>query len=776
MKLFVPAIISIALAIPLLSQSNMEFALSQQKGNKIVLLGELRTEGAAKWKQLMSSDEIYGYGFNLFGLWPIINPDDFDGWLRQHYGLGGRVRWAALDNETKLIASGIQTPSPEEFNQMLLAKGIKTPLRRMSDFVKENPGHLDAMADLLKEARGHALRLMPENTDKDLDDEMDSRAWGAMALETDKVFSGAWLGAEIIFFKVGEVQPERHSKLMRAVFRKHIAKVESAIMLLPTNETLWNIWAWMAQGMGDYKWEKFISGIEPVIFTTEISLTNSVPSTEAAVWLVGDARERKDWHTVIKFAKVARFELRSLGKKTTLWLPLPARDVGGWYVIQSIKDHPIKTAYVPHLEALLRLGDTDGANSVYDEMIRMEGKASAAAAAEAAGSLGMADLAKLWAKGEQVKPVPSVASSLGDPRKGVPELLLSNGHSEELMKKFRATISNPMHPEFSINTVGAFISSPPGWKTGEDRWALISGDRRILIQGTSVPDADAFSAILQRFGIKSDVELYRQYIEAHGSAPGIELLLAFRLMGDLRYDAQNANSPDNARYESLAREAAKFLNSVRLDNPDVLVYLPDWLVNLTNRAAWNLDAIKAWMSSTPKPLLSIIESLLERKPTAENLWRQWLFWNKAGELGHSVESLADRLKPSPLSDDGMLGMPISVLDEYFQECKNNGSWAKVIALLKPAWDREYAKAGGPGGVETHLYGPGAKGNLGDKVGIHLIEAYLQDGRPGEADEIFRAVMECGGKFKDISKIVELAKAKGQDRLAAQWEAANKTGK
>ncbi|MDR2561412.1 MAG: hypothetical protein LBC63_06560 [Holophagales bacterium] len=778
MKLFIPAIISIALAIPLLSQSDMEYALSMQKGNKILLLGEWKVEDSAKWKQLIGSDEIYGHGFNLLGresfknasgqsghskLWSITNIDSFERWLRQRYALGGRIRWAALDNENKLIVSGIQTPTVKEFDQMLDAKGIKTPLRRVRDFLKENPGHLDATADLLKEARGRALRLMPDGADKDLDDGADLRAWGVMAAETDKVFSGAWLGADIYFFVLGQVQPERRSKLMRDVFRKHIAKVESAILLEPTNATMWNIWLWMAQGLGDYKWEKFINGIEPVVFPE-----TSLPSSEAATWLVWEAKERKDWNTVIKFAKVARLPLRRLSASSkTEWRPTGEglRILGGR---SPVEGHPEKTVYAPHLEALLRLGDIDGANGVYDEMIRVKGKANVAAVADVAHSLGMEDLAAQWGKGEQINPAQSI-NMLYDLYSGQPIILIPDYGStlqsnlQDVLAKLSLRLSQASVKALQIT------SSALDWKEGEDRWALVSSDRRILFQDTSVPDADVFSAILKRFEIKSDIELYRKYIEDHGSAPGIELLLAFRLITDLRYDEKNPNSPDNVRSESLAREATKFLNDVRLGNPDVLVHLP----NLSDLRA-DSGTIKVLMDSTPKPLLSEIESLLERKPSAENLWHQWIFWNRAGGLGLSLESLVERMKPSPLSDGGILGLPISVIDGYYHECKKNGSWSKVVALLKPTWERDYQRIVAPDDVEAIILV--TKNTLGDRIGIYLIEAYLNDGKPGEADEIFKAVMECGGKFKDISKIVELAKAKGHDGLAAQWEAANKAVK
>jgi len=95
----------------------------------------------------------------------------------------------------------------------------------------------------------------------------------------------------------------------------------------------------------------------------------------------------------------------------------------------------------------------------------------------------------------------------------------------------------------------------------------------------------------------------------------------------------------------------------------------------------------------------------------------------------------------------------------------------VAALLKTAWERDYRRIVAPGEVigVINAITSVTKDALGDSVGVHLIEAYLQDGKPGEADEIFKAVLDCGGKFKNISQIIALAKAKSQDRLAAQWE-------
>jgi len=510
----------------------------------------------------------------------------------------------------------------------------------------------------------------------------------------------------------------------------------------------------MAQGMGDYRWERFIGGIEPTIFSSGMFSTNSLPSPEAAAYIVGEAKKRQDWATIIKFAEVARQPLmRAVSENIkTEWRPVD----GGMQsrgMAPQFEEHPIKTVYAPHLEALLRLGDIDGANKVYDEMIRIEGKANAAAAADVANSLGMEDLAKLWGLGEQVTPVPSVSMTFGN--KTAPVMLFFGGY-EGALPPTLIDIDNKLFLKLNFMSSGLF-GGAPAWKKDEVGWALVSGDKRILYQDSSIPDLESVRTLLRRLGIKGIDELYRKYIEEHGSTPGIEMLLALKLIRSVNYDIENANPPDNDRNEALASEAIRLLNNVLRNNPDVLVNLPDGA---------GLYEFRALMGSLPRALVSNIESSLEKKPSSENLWSQWLSWNRAGELDLSLESLVERVKPSPLSDGGILGLPWSVIDEYYRECKKNGSWSKVIALLKTTWDREYPRIVSPEKSFSLV-----RNSLGDDIGMHLIEAYLQDGKPRDADEIFKAVLDCGEKFKDISKIVELAKAKGHERLATEWQAA-----
>jgi len=224
---------------------------------------------------------------------------------------------------------------------------------------------------------------------------------------------------------------------------------------------------------------------------------------------------------------------------------------------------------------------------------------------------------------------------------------------------------------------------------------------------------------------------------------------------------------------------------VMYDYPSVLVNLPPSKPSFesfygTSRwpATWDNPAIKALSG----PFLEAIEAFLERKPSSEPLWSQWIFWRSVGGNERRMEPLVTRLRCSPLREknDGLLGLPASVLNTYWNDCKKNGSWDKVIELLKPVWERDLQRAtelkNGLVSEDDRKHLPDRQADsAGDRIGIHLIEAYLNYDRPGDADEVFNAWIAIGGRFKDTSKIVELARAKGQERLALEWGKARGQG-
>ncbi|MDR0498180.1 MAG: hypothetical protein LBH03_00405, partial [Holophagales bacterium] len=365
-----------------------------------------------------------------------------------------------------------------------------------------------------------------------------------------------------------------------------------------------------------------------------------------------------------------------------------------------------------------------------------------------------------WETGEQVKPAQSIVVLPFLPNS--PAILISKGYDAK--DSYYYNLQSVLHELELDKSVSIFLlpylQNPIGWETNQDRWALISDDRRILHEDTSVPDFDTLKILFARFGIRGGIELYRKYLKDHGSAPGIELNLACDTL-PIRYgEEQNDSAPYSDHDEVLALEAVRHFNKVLRENHDSMIYM--------RKLHGYFNSAKSAIEPLCKPMLSNLESLLERKPSAENIWEQWLLWNSAEGKDRSLESLVERIKPSPLSGNDIHGFPISVVDAYLRECKKNGKWHKVSALLKSVWDREYSRLIKVSDGIALIN----KDELGDELGIHLIEAYLQEGKQSEANDIFKAVMELDGKFEDISKIVELAKTKGFESLAASWQTAH----
>ncbi|MDR0499275.1 MAG: hypothetical protein LBH03_06050 [Holophagales bacterium] len=753
------------------AQSVFDHTLARHKGNKIVLLGEWRAADTAKWREVIDADGVYEHGFLLvdrqrlmsgsiaFGALNRDNIVAFERYFRQRHGLSNTARWAALDIGSNLIASGTQVLESKDFERRLDERRIKSPLRQVRDFLRENPDHIDAKTDLLKEVRRRALHAMPKDAIEDLDTEKDLRTWEVLAAETDRVFNGSWLGIDLDFFKPEQNQPERFSKLMRNAFAKHIPKVEDAVRLEPTNNTLWNIWAWMARSMPDYKWEPFINSFEPIAFARNQRLiTTSIPSNEACAWIIQEARAKNDWGTVVKFAKVARLFFYNPLNTRGEWVPTGAVQR---LSVQAVESYPAKSAYAPLLEAHLMLGDIEAANNAFDEMMRLPwGAAShAAIAAEVARSAGRREIAEIWEKGGQINHLPYAA--LPFPRLYFPFFVASNNKPENRFStQFRQLISS-LPGIFTLVTATEQNMETLGWnKYDDERWALIAEDGKILAQDTAIPDPETLQALLIGHNVRSEADLYRKYISDHGSTPGVELTLAFDVLSQAV--SRTATQSDDKQGEIAYSESARYLSKVLREHPEVMVNLPNISTSLTTQ--------NESMKLLAKPMLANIESLLEKKPSSDALWGQWMVWKNIKSDDRSLEPVVERVKLSPLSQTGMVP-PLFVISAYYEECKKNGNWAKVIMLLKTAWDREFERVCDP--IEGNMPISVTKANIGNNLGIPLIEAYLHDGKPLEADEIFNAVLDCGGTFTTVSKIVELAKEKGFERYSREWEGKTK---
>jgi hypothetical protein len=384
-------------------------------------------------------------------------------------------------------------------------------------------------------------------------------------------------------------------------------------------------------------------------------------------------------------------------------------------------------------------------------------------AADAARSVGMENIAKIWEQGELINKVPHI------PLNAVWRCFyVLAEQTDDYYKEFQDRASK-LDPQIRVIALygGAFPSyGTLGWKADDGhRWALVGDDRKVAAEGRAIPDIDELQRLLNRH-IKNNIVEGRKFVQDHPERYDSMLKLAFSLMGRNYRTIQgdNETGPLSAdQDEALWGEAARLLNRVLINAPHLLIDAP--YIAKPPAALARSSMLKALSAR----FLPMIESNLERKPSTEdlraNLWYQWIFWRAAEEGSRPLMPIVQRAVPSPFALPGTVP-PSFVLDDYYDECRQAGAWPQVIELLTVPWDREILRID-----EDRLKDPDSKfqtPKFGDSVVLPLIEALLNEGKASKADDVFTAWTNRGGTFEDAAKLLELAKTLGSDSLARDW--------
>jgi len=743
--------------------------LSRFHGNKLVLLGNWAVKDTGKWRDILASTDMSEYGFTLLdrsnAMWLLLpNSDKYGGmdsieaWLRRLCG-SPAARWVALDASNKVISFGKDAPDAKALASSVEAFGIKSALRQLRDFLKLRPDHLDARADLLKEVRRRALLALPPELNGDMDKGDDLRTWGVLAREIDLAMNSDWLGYKLGFFHPEAREAEVHSPLMKAAFRKHIGRVEDAIREYPTNENLWDTWAWMARGLtGDdgngRPLFQFIDSLEP--FTLPGGPT--CPSPKVASWLTQVARSKGDWDAVIRMAKLGRGFDSNVLVSNVSWSPGLFQ---GQTASMPIEGYPEKSSYYPHIEALFKLGRPNEADVVFNEMLRIAGPWTAAGAADIAQANGYEDLAAKWSKGAPETPVPYFRPV----RFGEIAIVVRADWDTSNYKQMVQLIKSLGQKLTVYGTTDSCRAKTLHW-TGDDfRWALIGGDGLVLEQGKQLPTMDELGEMIEKYSIRPPRALAEEFLKKNPHS--MEALLTLGIEGiingvsaiqDRQGDGDLDSGSDDAIWGTATSAWTKILNDDR-----ALFALPDFYVK-------NAEPRSHTMRLASKRFLPKIEAALARSPASKPVWDSWLFWRTAGGNERDFEVFLESIEPSPME---LLGScpPAIVFAAFYDECRKGNKWPQMVKLLKEPWDR---------GISKQLADNAAKekekqkptlvdATLGDRVGLPLIEALLNIGRRQEADETFKSWLDCGGGFTNPAELIETARRLGGEMMAKEWE-------
>ena len=740
--------------------------LNRFQGYKLFLLGDWNNSERNAWNEILNAEGIFEFSFQIVGREWLTGPfsiskdegdnkkaiDGFELWLRQLSNTN--ARWVMLNLSNQPIASGRQLPTAKSLLEMLNAAGMKSPLKILREFLMVNPEHLEARADLLKEVRRRALKIVPAALNatlgEDLGAEADLRTWQILAFEAEKAFALNWIGLDLDFFAPEKSQPEAFSPIMRAFFKKHISRVESALQEWPTNRSLWNIWAWMARSLKDHPIDRFVEGLEALVLPGGQTEYNSqlCPSDEVAAWLVQEARNKKDWEKVIRYGQNSkRLRFRLFEQKFEWRVQSYTNNI----LMVAIEGYPQISSYYPMLEAYLKTGRTQEASQLFNEMIlqynRDRYRRPAAAIAREAG---FEQLAEIWESSESLK-IPFYRS---EAMFGSVLLAAVNTSGNRPALLELEELASQLKPQIKVDRLNPIFKDTLLWTDDDFRWALVNSNGFVVAQDKGIPTIDRLQRELDNLNIESDIDIARRFVREHPNHYQGLFTLALEVIRDSLVKAKSDSGMTNSnssRDEELWGEAHR-LWSALLQRPDAIWAYPNTTHGIDLKAEEQKDSM---MKPLSYRYLSNIEAALAYQPNSRMLWNQWLFWRAMGGNERDLEPVIDNIEQSPMNKPSMWP-PAYVMSLYYNELKREGRWFKIVDMLKLLWEKGLALenlSDAPGFGEKRLLNDP---NLGDRVGVPLFEALVKENKYIDALELCNIWHTLGGRFSNPQQLIGFA--------------------
>ena len=374
------------------SRHQQELRLSP-RGMLVVLVDE-GSSMAQEFRKLLQEEDLAELRLYMRVVEDNGRQKELADYLRRRYSWNNGSYWGFFDPNERCLVQGQAVPGANYLAERLSEAGIESPVRRLRAFVRQYPEHLDGRLALLRTLRsiaeertrsvfevessgaGQSGRGMPRGGSRrtarllnqaeavasgaqptQLSAEDDLRIWVRWADELDRLFySGQWLESNFAFERADEFL-ERHSQIVRNVYKKHIAAVEDALRRWPGSERIWGIWLQMSLVLGDRPLKTLMNTLVPMPDT----VTGTWPPYEAKLILIQEARKNNDWRDLRGMLWESWEQLRQL--LSTFQGETRAAAVSS-RVMPRMLESQWQQLLEPLLESLLMTGDIGGADSV----------------------------------------------------------------------------------------------------------------------------------------------------------------------------------------------------------------------------------------------------------------------------------------------------------------------------------------------------------------------------------------------------------------------------
>ncbi|MCL1893320.1 MAG: hypothetical protein FWG02_03645 [Holophagaceae bacterium] len=724
-------------------------------------------------RQLQPSSEEHARFVNEFGLlqdslWAIAVP------------LG--------NNRFRCSAQGNELPTNEDLQIALENAGIKSPIRQLTDFLKQNPDHLDARMELLShlsrfaEERTRQALLLDVKTaaqltreeqsfsailrkltidtellsDKKLDSEQDTEIWGQYYKELRTLFSNDdW---RLISFPRSQflIPVDGCSPMMVQLYRQNIPKVEAFLEEYPSNTQIWQTYGHMLSITGQNPRRALLDRIVP-------SPDMRWPVPEVLDLLLMEDREKGNWAYIAETLMGYWPRLRSY----TLGFHFAPQAANGF--INSSWSTELK----PVLESLIKTNRIEDAERVISDTAKVPRfKDIQRRAAELAMNLGRQDLQTKWLAmhipektGYDIDDVYEMFGQFPPS----PRLVIINGKDDSnklvdaLLRQSRIVDWRVMRTDLGME-LSYYLREREGWHEFETRWALFYNDS-MLNHGQGLPTEEALIQALESSRAQIPAVALRRFISEHPN----QFEAKESLLRELKRIAVQKT------LDKLGAGAGIDLTLKLSDADDQAIWseyvamyrqlLPYYLER--GRPAWNWQGSPCdsaffvhsnIMENFAHYFLPQIEVALQRQPSNSLLWSAWASLYDLDDRRNLIKFL-DSLEFSPLADRWTANIPPNART-LVARYRQRSNWQRVIELLERIWDVRQ--------VGFELHSTYFIRYIWTQDIQPLLEAYLRLGKNSEANELIRFWSQSPVWQEIKQSAVDIAKKCEKETLAEQW--------
>jgi len=210
----------------------------------------------------------------------FLDKDMSDLMLKRENWYGGEFRWALINNERKVIASGTDTPTKEILVNALEVARVEKATDKLRQFIKEHPDHIEAKEELAQWLKKDATAKTAEIFQKSqgtskiiLTPEEDYKIWNEYATlfrQVANYYSDNVPNTTTYIDAFQNDEVMRRSPTMAALAKELLPIFASNIARLPTERRFWTMWAILADPKSSTQYASLIETVKLQPFARDL--------------------------------------------------------------------------------------------------------------------------------------------------------------------------------------------------------------------------------------------------------------------------------------------------------------------------------------------------------------------------------------------------------------------------------------------------------------------------------------------------------------------------